>query len=276
MAYKTILLSLNEIGRLDTVIAAGRALGVKCGAHISGLYVIPAVHIYPTMGYTAMPDVVDSNRKYYFDRRDKVKAAFEKAMKDDGLSFGFNVVDSATPLIGNDVMTYGRNADLIVVSATDSSGTEGVEFDFIERLVIAAGRPLLVLPFLGSAKLDFDEILVGWDGGREAARAVFDALPLLQEAKRVRIVGVDESARGEIPAASIAELLDRHGVKAELTSVASGGLRTGETLLRAANDHGAGLLVLGAYGHTRFTEFVFGGVTRHVLRHLDRPVLMSH
>ncbi len=276
MAYKTILLSLNEIDRLDQVIAAGRTLGTKFGAHISGLYVIPAAHIYPTMGYTAMPDVVDSNRQFYSDKRDKVKQAFEKAMKADGLSFDFHSIDSATPMVGNDVIELGRNADLVVVSATNQNSAEGVEFDFVERLVIAAGRPILVLPFVGDAKLNFDEILVGWDKGREAARAVFDALPFLKLAKKVRIVGVDEARRGEIQAATIAGTLDRHGVKAELTNVTSDGMRTGEALLRTATDHGAGMIVLGAYGHNRFTEFVFGGVTRHVIRHLDRPVLMSH
>ncbi len=276
MAYKTILLSLNEIDRLDAVIAAGRHLGTSFGAHISGLYVIPAAQIYPTMGYVAMPEMIDSNRQFYREKRDKVKTTYEKVMKADGLSYDFNSIDSTTPIIGNDVVSQGRNADLIVVSATDDNAREGVEHDFVERLIITAGRPVLVLPFVGSAKLDLEEILVGWDGGREAARTVFDAMPLLKIAKRVRIAGVDEARRGEIPAASIAESLDRHGVKAELTNISSDGMRTGEALLRAASDHGAGLLVLGAYGHTRFTEFVFGGVTRHVLRHLDRPVLMSH
>lgn len=276
MAYKTILLSLNEIDRLDEMIAAGRALGTKFGAHISGLYVVPAAHIYPTMGYTAMPDVIDSNRQFYRNKRDTVKQAFEKAMQADGLSFDFHSVDSVTPLVGNDVIELGRNADLVVVSATNQNSSQGVEFDFVERLVIAVGRPVLILPFIGSAKLNFDEIMVGWDNGREAARATFDALPFLKLAKKVRIVGVDEARRGEIHAATIAESLDRHGVKAELTNVMSDGMRTGEALLRAASDHGAGLLVLGAYGHNRFTEFVFGGVTRHVIGQLDRPVLMSH
>jgi nucleotide-binding universal stress UspA family protein len=276
MAYKTILFSLNEIDRLPQLLAAAKKLGTMFNAHISGLYVVPAAQIYPTMGYTALPDMIDSNRRFYSDRRDRVKAAFEKAMKAEGTSFDFNTVDSATPVIGNDVMAQGRNADLIVVSATDRNSTQGVEYDFVERLIISAGRPVLILPFVGSAKLDFDEILVGWDGGREAARAVFDALPLLQGAKRVRIIGIDEARRGEVPAASIAEALARQRVKTEITSISSDGPRAGEALLQAANDHGAGLLVVGAYGHSRFSEFIFGGVTRHVIHQLDRPVLMSH
>jgi nucleotide-binding universal stress UspA family protein len=101
-------------------------------------------------------------------------------------------------------------------------------------------------------------------------------MPLLQLAKNVRIVGIDTAARGELQGASLAEAIHRHKVKCELTNVTSDGYSAGETLLRAANDHGAGLIVLGAYGHNRFSEFIFGGVTRHMVRHLDRPILMSH
>ncbi len=118
--------------------------------------------------------------------------------------------------------------------------------------------------------------MVGWNESRESSRAVFDALPLLQKAKLTRLVTVDVPTGGNLPAAGIAETLDRHGVKTEITDVASDGMSVGETLLRAANDHGADLIVLGAYGHSRFSEMVFGGATRHILRNLDRPVLMSH
>ncbi|MEP6827798.1 MAG: universal stress protein, partial [Aestuariivirga sp.] len=120
------------------------------------------------------------------------------------------------------------------------------------------------------------DVMLGWNDSRESSRAAFDALPFMQRAKRTKIVTVDAAPSGTIEGANIAETLDRDGVKCDVVNVASAGMRTGETLLRAANDHGAGLLVMGAYGHTRFTEWVMGGATRYVLRHLDRPVLMSH
>ncbi len=276
MAYKTVLLCLNEIGRLPQLIEAARTLGTTFKAHISGLYVIPSVQVYPASGYAATPDIFDGNRTYYEENKAKVRDAFETGMKQDGLSFDFHLVDSSLPLIGNEVITYGRSADLVVISATDKNAMRGVEYDFVERLIIAAGRPILVLPFLGNTPLNMDEVLVGWDESREATRAVFDAIPILQKAKRARIVTIDGMAKGKLPGASLAESLDRHGVKAELTNVSSDGLSSGATLLRAASDHGAGLIVLGAYGHSRFTEFIFGGVTRHMVQHLDRPVLMSH
>lgn len=276
MAYKTILLCLTEIDRVPELIAAGRKLGAEHDAHVTGLYVIPGIQVYPNAGLAAVPDVYDGNQKHFREHRDKVRAAFEDAMKEDGLFYGFQEVEAATPLLSSAVVTECRNSDLVVASATNPSESLGVEYDFIQRLVIGAGRPVLVLPWKSKAKLDFSEVLVGWDGGREAARAAFDAVPLLKKAKRVKIARVDEAPRGQMAGADIAVGLARHKVKVEFLTVSSDGMNAGETLLRAAQDHGTGLVVMGAYGHSRFAEFVFGGATRHVIMNLNLPVLMSH
>jgi nucleotide-binding universal stress UspA family protein len=276
MTYKTILLCLTEIDRIPQLIAAGRKLGAEHDAHVTGLYVIPGIQVYPNAGLAAVPDVYDGNQKYFRQHRDKVRAAFEDAMKDDGLSFGFQEVEATTPLLSSAVITESRNADLVIACATNPDESLGVEFDFIQRLVIAAGRPVLVLPWKGKSGLDFSEAIVGWDGGRESARAAFDAVPLLQKATRAKLARVDEAPRGTISGADIAVGLARHNVKVEYIGLSSDGINAGETLLRAVRDHGAGLLVMGAYGHSRFAEFIFGGATRHVMQNLDVPVLMSH
>jgi nucleotide-binding universal stress UspA family protein len=276
MAYKTILLCLNEIARLPQLIAVARQLGTTFNAHVSGLYVIPGVTVYPAAGYGAGPDIFDGHRIFFQKHLPKVQETFETAMKQDKLSFDTHVVDSALPLIANELIDNCHDADLVVISNTNHDDTDGVEYDFVERFVLAAGRPVLVLPYKGEVKLKTDQITVGWNDSRESSRAVFDALPFLQKSKLTRLVTVDVAPRGTLPAAGIAETLDRHGVKTEVTNVSSDGMTTGETLLRAANDYGADLLVMGAYGHSRFTEMIFGGATRHIIRSLDRPILMSH
>jgi nucleotide-binding universal stress UspA family protein len=276
MAYKTILLCLNEVARLPALIEAAEQLGTRFKAHIAGLYVIPAVQVYPSSGYGAVTDYFDGNRIYFQNHQAKVIETFEAAMKRAGLSFDTHVVDSNFSDIGSDVVDNARAADLVVISNIDRDGSQGVETDFVERFVIAAGRPVVVLPYKGKIDLKAEQVMAGWNDSREASRAVFDALPFLVKAKQTRLVTVDVAPRGNLPAAGIAETLDRHGIKAVITDVSSDGMSVGETLLRAAKDHGAELLVLGAYGHSRFSEMVFGGATRHVLHHLDLPVLMSH
>ena len=125
-------------------------------------------------------------------------------MKQEGLSFAFQEVDATTPLLSSVVVDQCRSADMVVVSAVNPDESLGAEYDFVQRVVIAAGRPVLVLPRSGNAEINYTEAVVGWDGGREAARAAFDAVPLLKKAKRVHLARVDEPARGQVGGADIA------------------------------------------------------------------------
>lgn len=280
MGYKTILVSLNEVGRIAEAIAAAVTLARATDAHVSGLYVIPAVQVYPSVGFEAAPQVFEGNRTFFKNNAVAVKQSFEEIMGREGLAHDFHQIDAHTPVIADEVIAAGRSADLIMVSATDPDEITGVERDFVEQVVMAAGRPVMVLPAKGSVALSFADVVLGWDGGREAARAAFDAMPLLKLAEKVRIVRVDPQKdpdlRGSVAGADLAEALARHGVKATVQSYATDGMDEGQALLRCADDCGAGLIVMGAYGHSRLAEFIFGGATRFVLTRMTRPVLMSH
>lgn len=280
MSYKTILISLNEVGRIAELAAAAVELARRTGAHVSGLYVVPAVQVYPSVGFEAAPQVFEGNRSFFKDNGARVKQVFEEAMRREGLSHDFHQVDAHTPVIADEVVASGRVADLVVVSATNPEEITGVERDFVEQTVMALGRPVIVLPYKGKAAISLDEVVIGWDGGREAARASFDALPLLKKAGKVRVVRIDPqkdpSLRGSVAGADLAEALSRHGVKAEAQGYPTDGQDEGQALMRCAEDAGAGLIVMGAYGHSRLAEFIFGGATRFVLNRLVCPVLMSH
>ncbi|MEY3082602.1 MAG: hypothetical protein RJA94_2587 [Pseudomonadota bacterium] len=280
MSYKTILVSLNEVGRLPELVAAAVTLARETVAHVSGLYVVPAVQVYPSVGFEAAPQVFEGNRSFFKDNGARVKQAFEEAMRREGLSHDFHQIDARTPVIADEVVAAGRVADLVIVSATNPEEITGVERDFVEQTVMALGRPVIVLPYKGKAAVSLNEVIIGWDGGREASRAAFDALPLLKKAAKVRVVRIDPqkdpSLRGSVAGADLAEALARHGVKAEAQGYPTDGQDEGQALMRCAEDSGAGLIVMGAYGHSRLAEFIFGGATRFVLNRLVCPVLMSH
>jgi len=280
MSYKTILVSLNEVGRLTELVDAAVMLARETGAHVSGLYVVPAVQVYPSVGFEAAPQVFEGNRSFFKENAARVKQAFEEAMRREGLSHDFHQIDARTPVIADEVVAAGRVADLVIVSATNPEEITGVERDFVEQVVMALGRPVIVLPCKGKAAIALNEVVIGWDGGREAARAAFDALPLLKQASKVRVVCIDPqkdpSLRGSVAGADLAEALSRHGVKAEAQGYPTDGQDEGQALMRCAEDSGAGLIVMGAYGHSRLAEFIFGGATRFVLNRLVCPVLMSH
>ena len=122
--------------------------------------------------------------------------------------------------------------------------------------------------------------MLAWDAGREAARAVSDAMPFLERAEQVTVMAVNPSSgegdHGEEPGADIALHLARHGVKAEVHQTESPDISVGDELLSRIADDGSDMLVMGAYGHTRLRELVLGGVTRSILEQMTVPVLMSH
>ena len=143
-----------------------------------------------------------------------------------------------------------------------------------------SGRPTLVIPYVGARAMPPNRVLVAWDGSREAARAVNDALPLLAGTQSVTILVVDPgSLRGRVgdqPGAALATPLARHGIKAEVRTAASGGLGVGDVIIGQVTDMGADLVVMGGYGHSRLRQLVMGGVTRGILRSMTVPVLMAH
>jgi nucleotide-binding universal stress UspA family protein len=275
-AIRSILVSLNDVEHLQSVLAAARYLAGRFSADVKGLYVIPAAQLYPMVGHDAVPVVFDGNQSFFKKHLERTKADFEAAMTADGLNFSFQSVDGNSAQIAVEVANQARAHDITIVASSPGGDGSGYEDDFAERVVMLAGRPVLVLPRVVGKIFDFTEVMVAWDGGREAARACFDAMALLRTARKVRLVSVDVAPRGQEPAGDIAQTLAHHGVTTEITHVTSDGMLIGEALLQAAYDNGAGLLVMGAYGHGRFTELIFGGATRHVFRHMTLPVLMSH
>ncbi len=280
MGYKTVLVALNEINRLDALTAAAAKVARIDSAFVRGLYTIPAAQIYPSTGFEAVPQMFEGHQTFFKNNLARVRAAFEAALTKAKLEGEFVSIEGRSPLISDEIISHGKSADLIIVAATDPAEVSGVELDCIERVLIGAGRPLLVLPRGNEHMLDLDRIVIGWNGGREAARAVFDAVPLLQAAKSVDVVCVDpkneERVTPEEPGRRIVATLQRHKVKVEAKTMESGGESAGKALLKHAKEVNGGLIVMGAYGHSRLREFVFGGATRHVLDDMTRPVLMSH
>ena len=160
-----------------------------------------------------------------------------------------------------------------------STAVPGVMPNFVETVVLNSGRPVLVVPYAAETNRQFRRPLVAWDGGVAARRAIAGALPLLKQAGSIDVVMFNPRAEagvhGEEPGADLALYLARHGIRVNVVErTVNGGI--GEALLSAAADLGSDLIVMGAYGHTRFREVVLGGVTRTVLQSMTVPVLMAH
>jgi nucleotide-binding universal stress UspA family protein len=135
---------------------------------------------------------------------------------------------------------------------------------------------VLVVPYAGKFDSFGKTILLAWNGTRESARAMHDALPMLEKADKVVIYAVNESSEDHIPGADIATHLARHNVNAEAHHTVARDISVGDALLAAVSDYGADMMVMGAYGHSRVRELALGGATRDVLNTMTVPVMMSH
>src|SRR4029079_643897 len=148
----------------------------------------------------------------------------------------------------------------------------------IEGALFDSGRPVLVVPYIQRAGLKLDRVTAGWDGSRNAARAINDAMPFLTRAKAVDVITIDsgKDRTGEIKGADIAQHLARHGLNVELRRINAGDVDVPNVILSDAADRDTDFIVMGGYGHSRLREFVFGGATRGVLSSMTVPTLMSH
>ncbi|HKW34859.1 MAG TPA: universal stress protein [Candidatus Acidoferrum sp.] len=202
------------------------------------------------------------------------RALFERIVRRHGIQSEWRSV----PYMSTEVAVHAYYADLVVVArpepADETAGPPGLA----ESLILSSGRPIIVFPLSSNASR-IRRILVGWNARRESIRAVADALPLLamSEAVEVLVIGDQQHSggHGEEPGADIARRLARHGAQVEVRHLTSGGDAVGHLLLSRTASFGADLLVMGAYGHSHLSEWVFGSVTRTVLREASLPVLMS-
>jgi nucleotide-binding universal stress UspA family protein len=279
MSYKTILVHCNDKQRVSRTVGAAGELAERFQAHLVGLSVSPPVLVVPT-GMPGTPDTMVIDERCQAYRRDNpvMKTAFEAAVQRRNITSEWYEEDAGDPTVADVAVRYARTADLIVAAQRDPHWSWSIWLDVADRMVVGAGRPVLIVPNEGVHSGIGGRIAVAWNGRREATRAAFDALPLLQKAKEVKVLWIDPRSEGEDAGALAADLclaLDRHGISCEAAGVASDS-NVGATLLSRAIEYRADLLVMGCYGHSRLSEFVFGGATRHILRHMTIPVLMSH
>ena len=282
MGYKTILAYLPNVDQAPAVLNAARLVARKGGAHVIGLYVFPAMRVYGALPIDA-PNVtaqlIEQNRAFHETESGKVKALFEAAFADEDahVEWRFSETMRVSPL--PEIIDQGRAAELIVAPLSSEADDVSEDSRIAERLMMESGRRVLIIPAGNFASIGTD-ITVGWNASREAARAVFDALPLLSEADNVHIVWVDPrlpSGQSVSRAADdVAASLARAGVHCEAVKATAAGGSVGGELLNRARDYGSDLVVMGGYGRTRFREMIFGGATRHMLDHMTVPIVMSH
>jgi nucleotide-binding universal stress UspA family protein len=181
--------------------------------------------------------------------------------------------------IGDVLADRGRLADIAVLTQDKVDDHPRLHEMITEGALFLAHLPVLLVPRGGTVDPWPERVVIGWDDGPQALSAVRAAVPLLQKAKAVDIAVVDPPRHASDrpdPGQDLSLTLSRHGVSTEVVVLARTMPRVSDMLLRHATDTSAGLVVMGAYGHTRFQETVFGGTTRRMLAETDVPLLLAH
>ena len=223
------------------------------------------------------PEFLETQRAESEKNAQAAITRFEQAAKREGISYETRMLSASVAGASDQLARMGRRFDLVVLGqATREQPTpedlvdEGVLFD--------AGRPVIFVPFIQKEGLKLDRVMVCWDGGRAATRAIGDAMPFLEKAKQIEVVvvGSKPPKSDEVSGADLGQHLARHGVKVDVKRITSPDIDVASTVLSYAADASADLIVMGGYGHSRLREFILGGATRAILESMTVPVLMSH
>ena len=279
-SYRTIVVHLDATKRRAQVLNVALSLAESFDAHLVGLFVPGPVRVaLPAVGegVSVLREIEEGRR------RSALAAEAEREFRATTQRRGSTHTEwrdlPGDPLYA--AQLNARYADLVVAGQPDrhSDDVDESVASFPGDLVLSAGRPVLFVPYAGSFPKLGTRVLVAWNASREAARAVQDALPLLERAQRVDVVAFDPQRgadHGEQPGSDIALYLARHGVKVSAAQQRGTGIDIGAQILSRAADMDADLIVMGGYGHARLRQLILGGATRTLLESMTVPVLMSH
>ena len=278
MAYKTILVHLNHEPRARRLLQVAIELSTRFEAHLIGLHVFPAYRLTPPIPLPFGGEIAAQFRGAIKKENEAIKALFDEMTASQPFVSEWRSITTERRDPAATVIEHAISADLVIASQADPNWQFSDILDFPDRLVLGAGRPVIVVPSFGRHKGVPTNITVGWNNRREAARAVADALPLLKAAENVYVLTVEEAGAGSEVSitADIEKALQRHGVKAIVARPISTEFTVGEEIRVRAIDQHADMMVMGCYGHSRLREMALGGVTRHLLREMTVPILFSH
>lgn len=276
MTYKTLMVHLQLRQSNAGVLKIAADLADRFQAGVIGIAACQPLQIVQGDLYLS-GDLVDQDRKEILKELRHAEADFRKALFMCAGPVEWRSAVTLASLPGY-LANEARSADLIITGLdSDASLFDMSRHVNIGDLVMQVGRPVLIVPTT-TPTLKAERIVVGWKDTRESRRAILDALPLLKRAAHVALVEIADAAdlaAAQARLADVAAWLKRHGVVAE--PVASPSTGDDAARLKAiVRDQDAGLVVIGAYGHSRLREWAFGGVTRDLLLHTDRCLLVSH
>ncbi len=284
MTYRTILAVIRDMDADEPVIAAAGRLASLAGETASGdgpLVRVCAVLTEPTMPVLAPHEIPVQEWRdrvgHLRSQAETIAGRAAKALGDHGIDHDERPVVLPAGMIAEEVAKLARHADLCVMPWPTSLSRRREATEAFDGALFATGRPVLLVPPGPLSKSWGETVMVAWNEQPQAARALFDALPIMRAALGVHVLIVEhdgDPARG--PGPDLQAMLARHGVTAKFEIIERRGRSVGEALREHANWLEADMIVMGGYGHSRFREIVLGGATHDMLANNAIPIFLSH
>lgn len=281
MALKDLLVHIDDGEVGAERMAAAVALAKRAGARVVGVAFALEAGMSSYVGIDLPSGLSDAERDVMERAAQSARGKLEAIAAAEGVPCAAEVVRCAAMAAPDRLAFLARHVDMSFLGQPRGDQPAGtLEEALLERVLLDSGRPVYVMPYIGRQPQQRRKAVIAWDGGPKAARAVKDALPVLQGRGGDTVVlvvnpGERDGRHGGDPGADVAAYLGRHDVPATVSVQVSRDLNPDTILLNFLAENGADLLVMGAYGHSRWREKAFGGVTETLLHQMTTPVLMS-
>jgi nucleotide-binding universal stress UspA family protein len=277
--YKNLLVNIPTERSPQPVIDGAVSLAARCQAQLDAVSVGYESSSIPLVaeGGAAVAAIFEDEREKALQRAHAALAIFETEAKRAGVIHSGRAIST---LPGEAAAILGATARLYDLAVVTQPEFERDTFDntLAQEILFQSGGPVLFMPYTFRGAFHATRVGICWDGSRLAARAVRDAMPLLEQAEAITIITINEatSVPPDASAAHLVRYLSRLGVPTEIDRLKASKANTQSSILSLAADERLDLLVMGGYGHSRLKETVFGGVTRDMLHSMTVPTLMTH
>jgi nucleotide-binding universal stress UspA family protein len=278
-----LMVHLDGTAEDEVRIAHAEAIAAMCDAHLTGIY----TNLLPDFGMIAAGDAGGAAVTAMLEAEDRARLEGDEILRRFGERFSrlairneLRRIDDSPGAMARSVSIESRWSDLFVATCPYRENASAGWDDVLETVLFESGHSVYFVPPGLRPRAKLNRALVAWTDTREAARAIAEALPFLRAAADAEIitvgkVGQNGETRG-YKAVDVAAHLDRQGVKVAIRAVDKGRRSVGEILLKEARQRSADLIVMGAYGHSRWREWIMGGTTREMLTSSETPLLMAH
>jgi nucleotide-binding universal stress UspA family protein len=287
MALKDLLVYVDQTDASLVRLRLAADLAIRHGSRLTALYAREWSRAQLDRRKAAELGLVSAEGLHLLDERikasidaiaERLQASLDELKKDHGLQAELLGIDGDAAVV---VPQYARYADLCILGRDEPQGPTSISYTFSEQLLFVSGRPVLFVPADGSFATLGRHIAVAWNSSRPAARALNDALPLIERAERTTVLMINPTGFIDTHAGpageQMVEHLRRHGATVDavrIEDVPRGAIA--DQLLAEAHARGADLMVAGAFGHPRLWEKMLGGVTYDLLARMSLPIFMSH